>query len=208
MKKFHNILSGINYQPFCPSCKSHMRINGPESNVVLNYGQDLLANLNTITFEWENESIELEVESGSVCNITQRSNMNTMYAIGNANPIFSSHGAPPGIPNSGIFMCRLRRTCNECSMYSYTLQIVIDMERKMVGAVFLNTESISFENTDISGIHKVCEIKNLYGTKKTVYTIFEIESGKDKILELPLIPLNLQNPEETLSRIKNLVIFS
>lgn len=87
--------------------------------------------------------------------------------------------------------------------------------RKLAG-VFLNSETIIMEEENLAH-----EIQCNYAIEKTKYSCFNKDDGNEvrfgdslgpftseKKAELPLIPLNLLDPMETVSRVRKLLIFS
>ena len=97
----------------------------------------------------------------------------------------------------------LESGCSSCHNFSYVVQLVIDMENYMIKHLFLNSESINWTDAD-SQMHN---IKNIYTMRKTECALYK---GTDKCqhISIPMIPLNLSNPHETMQRIKILNTFS
>jgi hypothetical protein len=109
--------------------------------------------------------------------------------------------APYSKMYSGLFMHALNIDCKYCCQYSYILQVHINLQDMMMQQIYLNSEFINISD-DI--IH---EVKNSYSTEQTIYTCFN-KDGSSKTATLPLVPLDLKNPKETISRIRKLLIFS
>ena len=91
--------------------------------------------------------------------------------------------------------------CKKCSQYGYVLQVHADMESRKICGLYLNSEWITVENDGV-----VYEIKDNYATQKTYYSCYS--DKKDQHAEIPLIPLNVQSPFETVDRAKKLLVFS
>lgn len=102
----------------------------------------------------------------------------------------------------GKFMHGLSMECMSCCQFSYNIQLHMDIIKRKIVGIFLNSENISIE--DHGMIH---EIKNIYATDETFYACFP-KDGTDKRIILPLIPLDLKYPQNTINRIKSLLIFS
>jgi hypothetical protein len=95
------------------------------------------------------------------------------------------------------------RCCN-CTHFSYTIQLVIDIAKEYrIQQLFLNSEMIIW--LDEKGL--AYEIRNAYTIGKTECFSFN-GNKRGQQISIPLIPLNLSNPEETLARIKKLNLFS
>jgi hypothetical protein len=106
----------------------------------------------------------------------------------------------------GLNIRRLNIACSSCSKYAYLVQVHISLDSNKIVALILNSESASIED----GV-KLYEIKNIYTTEKTEMSTFHTHlsyqrGALDKV-ELPLVPLDLQNPLKTVERIKSLLVF-
>lgn len=98
--------------------------------------------------------------------------------------------------------------CGKCYQFSYVLQVVINATKMILEGIFLDSEFISYEDKN-GHLH---EIRNVYPFEKTEYACHKKPTAKDdstkRTLSIPIIPLNLLNPAETVGRIRKLVIFS
>lgn len=201
MKQFNNIIDAINYQPHCPLCKKHLRVNErslanefyPVDKRMVSFYIDQ-RNIDYVTIDLLTNKVELNV---------------TIDNSYNHHPSF--HGGAltyvPPPPTSYVmtvdkFMHALHIECNDCCQYSFTLQVHINLKRHELIGVFLNSESITIEADDLAH-----EIRNVYSHNKTEYTCFGRESGERKV-DLPLIEIDKTNIKETVSRIRKLLIFS
>ena len=204
MKKFRNIIDGINYQPFCIFCSSKMQMGGP--NIRSFNWWNNAHKMHSIIFELDSNSIEIELETDQIINVNEHKLKQDIFTAEGRTPVYTNFSLHTPVPKSGTIMLRIVMGCNKCDMYSYILQICLSMDLRAVTDVFLNFERISFKYSDTQ---RGCDIKNLYGMSKTVFVEFDKNSlDGDKITELPLIPMNIHEPEETLKRVKNLLIFS
>jgi hypothetical protein len=201
MKQFATLLDSLNHQPNCPLCNSHVRItkgdtylvssvHGPKDYIIWS-GNDtkIIAHLAT------NHVERLDVFCKGYSKITkQYYNFNLI----------------------GDMYARIALYCVKCNGYGYVVEAKINVEDKKIVDIMLNSETIviSDEAKDITH-----EVHNIYATEKTEYTTYKpmLKSGwgygaqshyDDKSIELPLIPLNLLNPEKTVQRIRNLLPFS
>ena len=104
---------------------------------------------------------------------------------------------------SGTLIIKIELDCYKCSMYHYIIATYLDLTAlKFIYAV-LNTEFFSFEEGE-SGLY---DIHNNYARGITTFTHYPYED-EGKSFETPLIPINFSNPRETLTRIKNLIVFT
>lgn len=199
MKQFSTFLQAIKYQSHCVLCKGLMSISNRDQALDYKHrfwGEKELVSFylaaNTddiITIDPDTEEIELFISNSDIKGVT-----------GLYTPRFSSK--KNYTIKDGTFIHGLEIACRSCCQFSYTLQIWINLNLKKLGAIFLNSESLTLE--DNKTVH---EIKNLYSIDRTEYTYFP-NDGKSKKITFPLISLNLLNPRETLSRLKKLLIFS
>jgi hypothetical protein len=94
-------------------------------------------------------------------------------------------------------------SCRNCNRFSYTIQMIIDVEKEhRITSLFLNSEDITIN--DGTTAH---QIRNVYTTKTTEYRHHTKPHMHGKTISFPLMELNLKDPQETLSRIKNLLPF-
>jgi hypothetical protein len=122
-----------------------------------------------------------------------------MYTGGRVKGIIASNPNP--LPRSGTLYQGLRAECEQCFLFSCTWQICIDLTDKKLTKVLLNSERVSLEENGI-----LYEITSIYSTKQTHYTAHLVD-GSINDEYIPLIPMDLKNPQEALSRIKRLLVF-
>jgi hypothetical protein len=103
---------------------------------------------------------------------------------------------------SGTWYQGISISCNSCCQYSYTLRLHVDLTEGKLAGTYLNSEQISVEEGNT-----VHEVRNVYAVEKTEYACFP-KDGSSKKSSIPLVPLNLLNPKETITRIRKLLIFS
>jgi len=101
----------------------------------------------------------------------------------------------------GIFITGRKVACR-CNCYEYSLQLHIDLKEHHLSKIILNSETVTIE--DGEDVH---EIRNIYTMDKTEYTRISKNKSFDT-LKIPLVSENLFNPQETLIRLKKLLIFS
>ncbi len=184
MKQFKNLDEAFHHHHSCPFCNEPMK---------LGYSRLLVLESKTIvTFQVGDATIDVDYYDNDV--------------------IWHSEKSKP----SKLEMFRVLTTCDSCSKYGYVLQVHVDSDVMKVIGIYLNSETFSIELGD-----ELYEIKNLYSTGKTTYDKFDRvnidtetvkASGwsgrRNSTISFPLIPMDINNPEKTLDRIKGLVIFS
>jgi len=199
--KFNSFKEAIGYRYTCPLCTSNLYINDRDlaRDLINDHGHESSGDTSKISFFIsliEKDTISIDLETDEV-QIIFNDRMSKTIWTGPGTPKIQ---APP-IYN-GRFMHGLTIDCKNCCQYSFTLQIHFNLLNKVLSGIYLNSETISIEDGNI-----VHEIKNSYAAQVTYYSYF-MKDGDSKKLPLPLIPLNLLDPKETVARIRNLLIFS
>jgi hypothetical protein len=202
MYKFPNLAEALTYHTHCPLCKRHMRINTRD---IMEADDVYLQHRLSFELSWNSDRREhLYIDIPTERVTVEVTHYREELAFGTVSSAYSKFGKSfSTLMMGGKLYQGVTLECPKCCKYSYTLQIIInlDLKRPRVMEVLLNSESISLEDN-----YKVHEIKNVYNLEKTEYSVFTDNS--DKCINLPLIPLNVNQPQETLDRIKKLVIFS
>lgn len=199
MTTFKTLDAAFNYRTHCPLCQEPI-VKGYSS--ITEYDGE-----KTVEFDLGNTKVTIEYYGGKILEWREGSSFTEIITTGT--PVYASNGSAQSLSRSGKEVFRVICCCGKCSCYAYILQVHMDMDEKRVVGVVLNSETLSFERGPL--LH---EIKNIYTTEKTEYTTFtnyESEDAKphDKqTTVLPLIPMDLENPDKTLNRIKTLVLFS
>lgn len=95
--------------------------------------------------------------------------------------------------------------CNKCHMYSFVIQIWIDLTKLIINRIILNSEMVSWEgNRNI--LH---EIVLLHSTNKTRYSYYNPNPNMDDgQVFLPLINIDVSNPKDAVERVRKLIVFS
>lgn len=88
-----------------------------------------------------------------------------------------------------------------CGKFYYVIQMIIDATKMRVEHLYLNSEQITWQ--DDQGDHT---IHNIFSIGKTEY--WRHTTAIDQNITIPLISINLQNPSETVARIKKLSTYS
>lgn len=181
IKVFKNIRDGINYLTNCPFCGNELFLNEKEHSISQKKGHPFL------TFNLIGEDL-LHI------------NINTDEVFVDLNQTISSHG----YFNYGTNYHGINIECVnvDCSLFDFTIQLQTNLDKNKINHIILNSERISYE--DKQGM--LHEIKNIYTSNTTEYTFYTKSESKNK--KLPLVPLDFNNPENTIQRIKKLIIFS
>jgi hypothetical protein len=182
MKQFKSFLEAASYHPNCIFCQKTLTI----------VGRDLVD-----TDDHDDNSISFYLSS--LVNDIITFNKYTEKV---------SHISPEYNTGHGVFIHGLTFHCDACCQFAYNIQIHIDTELLKLIGIYLNSESLSIE--DGADLH---EIKNIYSFNRTEYSYFrgilaaDADVPDQNSINLPLVPLNLNNPIETVNRIRNLIIF-
>jgi len=200
LSPFYSFIDALNYHRHCPLCHDKMELYDMRARSEYDYEQNKIIfeldeiNGNTLHINYRTEEVELIISQNHIM----------LYG---ANPSSISYNSRMG--NSyircggeigrAIHICCMNK---ECGQFSYTLQVWADLKAKRLSGVYLNSEQITLDEDGTT-----YEIKNVYTSDKTYYS-YHAKDGVSKITHIPLIKLNLSKPNETLERIKNLIIFS
>lgn len=192
MKQFKNLFEVLNYHSTCPFCSTRM-----SSDMDLNYDE------NSVTAYLKFGSTHLTVDCHNN-NIIKQNVVSSISFTGG--PTIQIGSSLADLSTGGINIRRLNISCDGCSKYAYLVQMHISLDAGKIVSLVLNSESASIEEGA-----KLYEIKNIYTTEKTEMATFHTHLSQqrgalDKV-ELPLVPLDLQNPLKTVERIKNLIVF-
>lgn len=175
MKKFDSILDAINFRTQCPVCQSKLQIDDRKSvNSSKKLVFEILGYHNYIYVDLITQQIELILDDNNKSK------------------------------KHGILGHPLTIGCETCNMYSFVIQLWIDLDNKSINDIFLNSESFSWEDEEET-LH---EIISSYATNKTKYNYFKTDQyASDGQIVLPLVFIDMNNPKETIDRIKKLLIF-
>jgi len=197
--KFHSFKEAISYKTVCPLCTNALHIN--DRDLATDYRRSDCGLKERLSFhvnQREQDTITIDPETDEVeLVLSDRISDEVLQSL----PPATQKIMNPPIYN-GMFLHGLTIDCKSCCQYSFTLQIHFDLSKQKLFGIFLNSENVSIEEGEM-----VHEIKNSYATQITYYSYFDKE-GDSKKLSLPLIPLDLSEPKETVARIRNLLIFS
>lgn len=208
MKQFKSLYEGLQYVTHCPLCKTRTELNDRDAELLPlqavsagTINQNIKGKLQFHLYD--EDILTIDIETGE-CEVLEE-------------PIDWN-----GRSRSAALFVRLGIDCNDCCQYYYVIRLHINLDNLTVAEVTLDSETISLEQES-----KVHEIKNSYVKETTEYSLInrssktgdrmgsdgmyqfrEITDHVDKLITLPLVPLDLSNPFDTLGRITNLIIFS
>ncbi len=197
MKQFKNLPEVLAYQSTCPFCSKRMMP-----------GLDMTYDENSVKayLKFGDSQVTVDCNNNNILECREVSGINTLYTF-QKTPTFQYIGSTMmGLSKSGVDMRRLLVSCEECSKYSYLVQVHLSLEQRKIVGLYLNSETASIEDGA-----RLYEIKNIYATEKTEMSTFHTHLSNqhgalDKV-EFPLVPLDLQNPMKTVERIKKLIVF-
>lgn len=194
MKQFFSLNEAFSHQNDCPFC--HAIITRGYASITMNGGETL------VEFSIGKSTMIFDYNSGDLREYRQNNSLQEVTT--HSYPVYASNGSAHSLSNAGKQLFGVYCSCNQCGQYGYTLQLHVEMGPNKIVGIFLNSETLSFEKNDF-----LYEIRNVYSSDKTEYKVFNNDKGSEtKTLTLPLIPMDLSNPDKTLERIKTLAIFS
>ena len=212
MKEFKNLTEAVTYHRKCYVCKSHLQ-SEPLLTTTLYYSGNiykwnLSENVDSETDDW----IIVNANTNQIDSFSQNRRYNDEVLCDSISDRvverFRKYAKNISKSYNGLIYESIILECHKCHQFNYTVQVVIDMTAKMLKGIFLNSEFISYQDNH-GHLH---EIKNIYAIDKTEYdyhvTPTEEYDGSKKRMSVPIIPLDLENPADTVARIRKLMIFS
>lgn len=207
MKQFYNLMEALGYHTTCYVCGSRLKHDlqtDYDNNFLPQFKWNLSHRIDTDTDDW----ITIDGRTNKIiyAEPIRRYDRDSIY---DGSQTFR-HRKYDGsvLERGGTLYESIQVECEKCSQFYYVLQIIIDVSARQLIGIFLNAECISYKDSS-GNFHR---IKNLYSKEKTSY-YYPTESTADydtntKNILVPLIPINFQNPTETVVRIKKLSVFS
>jgi hypothetical protein len=189
MKQFDKLIDALQYQKHCPACRGELVIS--ESNLASSYDTND-PNHQKIVFE-------ISIQNDELVYIDPLTNDVELVVWDAGNKIIHKDKN-----NLGTFGHSLKLECIKCCMYYYVIQVWVNLNIPQLVSVILNSESISWEDPDRTLHEIVCS----YVTNKTTYTYFSVLEQESGTINLPIVPLDIDNPENTVNRIQSLLVFS
>lgn len=104
-----------------------------------------------------------------------------------------------GLPTKGLL---LNIDCSQCSGFGYTLFLKVDMRTIKIIEMSLNSETIRLID-ELNNLHEVESVYDIYSK----YSQFPLHS-REQGIKIPLIHINIDNPQETIDRARTLATFS
>lgn len=188
---YHNLDHALACNKTCPACEGPTILNngqvfGPGPLLMLSHGDD------EICIDIETHDIQLQV------------NRHEEMIIGNSPIYYNSKMNNSYIQYGGKYAIKMQINCPNSKRHFYSvLQLWMDLDKRKLESVYLNSVSSYFQ--DDKKVNHM--IKNLYMNSTTCYSYGRISDITTEIV-VPIIPINFQNPQETIDRVKKLVIFS
>lgn len=193
---FKSFKQVLNYRPKCLFCKCCLSIN--DINYIYNYEESLYEKIlrfhlskidgDSLIFNLNTDQVELSLNK-------RRSDLLYDYTK-------QAYYTPPVPIYNGILINDITINCNVCYRYTFNIKFHFNLTERCLNKIIFNFETIYFGEGNTG-----YEIKNNYPLDITEYCSLNKNEKSEKI-SIPLIPIDLDNPEETLSRIRKLLIFS
>lgn len=210
MKQFYNLLEAMAYQEKCCACGEFLVHNlklvhgGDYPVFIWNLSEDVDSETDDyITIDPYNQITEVKQNRRYYQDLIYSDNEMDMVKR-----TYSVHQKGAFRWSGGTMYEAIQKHCGKCRKYGYTIQVIINGAAKKIDGLFLNSEFVEYN--DESG--KWHRIRNVYTHNKTEY-VFEVMPTAERdyskqTISVPLIPIDLNHPQETVSRIKKLTIFS
>lgn len=204
MKIFYSLPEALKYRDGCPLCNKGLQINDRnlvDSTVTYNHSCDSFTQKITLRVDQFGErKVTLDVGTGAVEKYEEPIEDDFCYGL---NPGSLTSKILKASSYNGTFIHGLHIDCTVCFQYGFALQLYFEISKTAkLSAIYLNSEYINIE--DGPAVHK---IKNSYASSETYYSYFD-RAAATKEATLPIIPLNIEKPKETLHRIRKLLPFS
>ena len=201
MTKFYNLDEAFGFRRYCP-CKHCSHTLFPEG-ATIKYGE----NYREVQLSVHGNTLTVNLHSNEVISYRDQDDDHKRYSMSMSTLMYASPSRKLwSLSKSGTDMFPLVVSCNNCHGYSYVLQVHVALDQGRIVKLVLNSESMSVED-----MAKRYTIKNIYTTNKTEMEIrhthvSQVHEPQDKI-EIPLVPLNVEDPMKTVERVKKLVVF-
>jgi hypothetical protein len=216
MKQFFNILEAAEHHTKCyicgfmltPNFRGDVLFNSPfnEKN-----DRQLKINLSGMVDSDTDDILTIDMNTNQITLHAQRRRQHIDYHydiggyLGTSN--ISGRSRSMALPSprgyGGTIFEGIDISCRNCNRFSYTIQMIIDVAKEhKITSLFLNSEEITFNDGDTAH-----QIRNIYTTRMTEYRHHTVPHKFGKMISFPLIPLDLENPQETIFRIKKLLPF-
>lgn len=176
----------LNYKIICPLCNAKLKCE----NDIDNKGNLILENNseNYISVNIDTEKVKFEITYYKQTEYVSLYQRKFIPSINYATRFFG-----------------IKTSCHNCRNYDYIILCIIDFSLKEnihIKDVMINSESIYY--LDDKNVNYI--VRNVYTSKKTEFIY--VKDNVDKSQLLPLIPINFDNIEEIVNKIKKLLIFS
>jgi hypothetical protein len=210
IKQFTNIKEAITYHKKCYVCDSELQPTFHDNKIEYFYTDDQMhecmeINLSNNIDSDTDDILSIDMENNSVkLNIKKRYDI--LYYNDPSYRLYSRKYSATAYSYGGILYESILVNCIKCRNFSYVVRMIIDVEKyNRITDIMLNSEYITLIDHD-----NFSQIVNVYTTEETKYrNAYKSKYfDADDFIVLPLIPLNLENPHETLSKIKKLLPFT
>lgn len=186
---FFTLRQAFEYKKTCPLCHGTLISNNMSGADGLITDEDPI-----ILIQHNDLKIHANMDTSSIC-VEYNDFSETEFGVLKFKKSISNY-------NPGRLIIGVDFECFDCHQYYYNVAVHIDTCNKIFSLATLNSEWLEIENGP-----DVFTIRNIYATGITVYE-HHLSNGDAKKCEIPIVPLNLNNPQETLERLKKLIIFT
>lgn len=201
--RFYNLDEAFSYRRYCP-CKNCEHGLFPET-ATIKYAD----NHREVEFDISGNTLAVASHSNEVLWYREHREDHKVYGIGSQSPLIYAGTSRRlhSLSQSGTDLFPVTISCNNCHNYQYIVQVHVSLSERRLTGLVLNSETIVIQD-----MAKQYRIRNLYTTEKTElefrHTHLSHFHEPEDEMEIPLIPLNIEDPMRTVERIKKLIVFS
>ena len=201
MIQFNHLLEGMYYYNNCLMCNNAMSIQNEGINYDRNYasnrtGYNLIFSLEKIDKLIINPyTEEIEIETYKYNDPA----VDYSYCAGGRVTDYSSQNSSH-YDYSDSFQVNI--SCNKCKNFSYILDLVIDLSQKRIHQMLLSEVTICLEEQ----VGSYFIVNNFYSNETSL--LFSGMGSEKTLLNIPLVDIDYNNPKNTFSRLKKLILFS
>lgn len=199
--KFYNLDEAFSYRRYCP--KEHCEHGLFPETATIKYGD----RQREVEFNVGGNTLTVTSHSNEVLWYREHQEDQKVYGFSSTLMYAGSSRRLHSLSGVGTDLFPVTISCNNCHKYQYVIQVHVSLSERRLVDLVLNSETIIVEN-----MAKEYRIRNVYTTDKTELEIrhthlSHFHEPEDE-MEIPLIPLNIEDPMKTVERIKKLIVFS
>jgi hypothetical protein len=188
-RKFATIEEALKYRELCPLCGAKLDIDRPMSEHTIE-----------ICLQSSYTLVNIDISSNKVKTITEKRPIQTVYDVcGN---VIQVNMGPAALAAGSLIYDKITMSCGKCYDYYCVIQLLYDFDKLQVTNICFNSEKVTFQDTDTW-----YSIRNIYTTEQTELECWGNSLNPETLAKLPLVELDLQNPRNTINKLKSILLF-